>query len=76
MVIRKWLVRVAPIFALAALMFVDARPVAAEPASCFEDLSGCYYRAAAREGTFSMWLAGLDCELTFTDCVRRYIIGR
>jgi len=44
--------------------------------TCFQDLRDCYGRAATRENWVDMWLAGLDCELAFTDCTRRALIGR
>jgi hypothetical protein len=60
---------------VALLVFSDAKP--AQAASCFADLRDCYGRAATRDGgVWDMWAAGLDCELTFTDCTRRAIIGR
>ena len=44
--------------------------------TCFQNLRDCYGRAATRENWVDMWLAGLDCELDFTDCTRRALIGR
>ena len=44
--------------------------------TCFQSLRDCYGRAATRENWVDMWLAGLDCELAFTDCTRRALIGR
>ncbi|MBI3493711.1 MAG: hypothetical protein HY047_18335 [Acidobacteria bacterium] len=35
-----------------------------------------YMRAAGADSWWSMWLMGLDCELAFTDCTRRAVIGR
>jgi len=43
---------------------------------CFENLKDCYYKSAAKDSYIDMWLAGLDCELDFTDCTRRAILGR
>jgi hypothetical protein len=44
--------------------------------TCFASLKDCYYEAAGKASWVDMWLAGLDCELEFTDCTRRAIIGR
>jgi len=45
-------------------------------AGCAVDLLDCYGRAAGRDGFWMRTAAGLDCELDFTDCVRRKLIGR
>jgi len=62
---------------LLALLFVaaDSSPARAE-ANCFINLRACYFRAANADTWGTMWLMGLDCELDFTDCVRREVIGR
>lgn len=70
----KRLVRMVPVVLVVLVVFSDAKP--AHAAMCFSDLRDCYGRAAVREGFWDMWAAGLDCELTFTDCARRAIIGR
>lgn len=71
----KRLVHLGP-FALALLVLLgDAKPARAD-VRCFQDLRECYGRAAGRDSYWDMWLAGMDCELTFTDCTRRAIIGR
>ena len=49
--------------------------VPAEAAQCFQDLRDCYYRAAGKDGWADRWLAGLDCELEFTNCTRKAIAG-
>ena len=45
-------------------------------AGCTTDLLNCYGRAAGIDGFWYRTAAGLDCELDFTDCVRRRVIGR
>jgi hypothetical protein len=45
-------------------------------AGCTIDLLDCYGRAAARDSFWTRTAAGLDCELDFSDCVRRKLIGR
>jgi hypothetical protein len=42
---------------------------------CYSQLGNCYYMAALQNGFWSMWAAGIDCELNFLDCVRRGIVG-
>jgi hypothetical protein len=61
---------------VAAILFVlsSSRPAAA--AGCFVNLRTCYYAAANAMDWLDLWLMGLDCELDFTDCMRREIIGR
>ena len=45
-------------------------------AGCTTDLADCYGRAAAIDSFWYRWASGLDCELDYTDCVRRHLIGR
>ena len=45
-------------------------------AGCTVDLLDCYGRAAARDSFWYRTAAALDCELDFTDCVRRKLVGR
>jgi hypothetical protein len=72
----KRLAPVALIFLAAMFVLTDSRPAAAENFNCFQSLAECYSQASLRNDWISMWLAGLDCELTFIDCARRAIIGR
>jgi len=44
--------------------------------TCAEDLRACYFRAALADTWSSMWAMGIDCELDFTDCARRAILGQ
>jgi hypothetical protein len=68
-------VRLLPVMLVALIVCSDAKPALA--ATCFSDLRDCYGRAAGRDGgIWDMWAYGLDCELTFTDCTRRAIVGR
>lgn len=71
----KRLLRFAPVIAAVVFVLSDAKPAAAA-GRCFETLRDCYGQSATRYSIWDMWLAGLDCELDFTDCVRRAIIGR
>jgi hypothetical protein len=73
--IVKRVVRLIPLLLVALIVLSDAKP--AHAAACFSDLRECYGRAAGRQGgIWDMWAGGLDCELTFTDCTRRALIGR
>jgi 4-amino-4-deoxy-L-arabinose transferase-like glycosyltransferase len=45
-------------------------------AGCTTNLLDCYYRAAKVDDFWYRWASGLDCELSYTDCVRRALIGR
>ena len=45
-------------------------------AGCTTELADCYERAAKVDSFWYRWAAGIDCELDYTDCVRRRIIGR
>jgi hypothetical protein len=65
---------------LAFVVFVGfaaaPRPAMAQSARCAGDLNDCYVAAAKIDSFWYRWAAGIDCELNFTDCVRRRIIGR
>jgi hypothetical protein len=63
------------LFALVVMAGFAAAPRAAM-AGCTTDLADCYGRAARIDGFWYRWAAGLDCELNYTDCVRRRLIGR
>ena len=71
----KRLLRLAPVIAAVVFVLSDAKPVAAQ-VRCFETLRDCYGIAATRYSIWDMWLTGLDCELDFTSCTRRALIGR
>jgi len=62
----------------AAFVFLmgSRTPARADDSTCFEILRDCYGQAATRQSAWDMWLAGLDCELSFTDCSRRAAVGR
>ena len=45
-------------------------------AGCTTDLADCYGRAAGIDSFWYRWASGIDCELAYTDCVRRRLIGR
>lgn len=75
---RNTLSRIVGVLPVAlALLFVlgGSMPASAE-INCFMNLRSCYFRAANADTWGSMWLIGLDCELDFTDCARRAIVGR
>ena len=73
--LSKRMLGLAPILFLVLVMLAgNAKP--AHAFRCFEDLAACYQMAATRSTWFGVWLTGMDCELDFTDCTRRAIIGR
>jgi hypothetical protein len=45
-------------------------------AGCTTDLGDCYAAAARIDSFWYRFAAGLDCELEYTDCVRRKVVGR
>jgi hypothetical protein len=53
--------------------FAAPRPASA---GCTTDLLNCYGRAAAIDSFWYRAASGLDCELDYTDCVRRRLLGR
>jgi hypothetical protein len=63
---------------LLALLVLAGVAAAPRPAlaRCAGDLLDCYGRAAGIDSFWYRTAAGLDCELDFTECVRRKIIGR
>jgi hypothetical protein len=63
----------APLALALALIVSSSRPVAA---GCFNGLESCYFAAALYSSWVDMWVAGLDCEVEFTSCMRRALIGR
>jgi hypothetical protein len=63
-----------PALFVALLLLGSSTPVFADY-SCFQNLRDCYLKAAGRASWVDMWLAGLDCELTFGDCTRRALTG-
>lgn len=74
-VIPKRLLQLMPMILAVILLLGDAKPARADIA-CFQNLHGCYMRAASADTYWGMWLMGMDCELAFTDCTRRALIGR
>jgi hypothetical protein len=63
------------LFVMVVLMGFAAVPQPAF-AGCTVDLFSCYERAAREDSFWYRWAAGIDCELDYTDCVRRRLIGR
>lgn len=74
-IFTRRLLHLAPVIGALVFLLSNAQPARAE-VSCFRDLRSCYVRAAQTDSYWSMWLMGMDCELGFTDCTRRAIIGR
>ena len=72
--LRKRAMHIIPLLLLALVLIGRAQPALAQDYHCFEDLGACYQRAATRDAWLSMWLAGLDCELTLVHCVERAIV--
>ena len=62
------------LFALVVLtgFLGSARPAMA---GCTLALVRCYERAAREDGFWIRWVEGLDCELEYTGCVRRVLLG-
>jgi|WetSurMetagenome_2_1015567.scaffolds.fasta_scaffold190839_2 hypothetical protein len=48
----------------------------AHAANCFVGLAACYQESALAPDWMSMWLQGLDCELSLTNCIRIAVFGR
>lgn len=69
-----WLLRYVAILIAAIALLGDSRPVFAGDSHCFEDLGACYQEAATRDSMWSMWLAGMDCEVSFVSCLRDALI--
>jgi hypothetical protein len=63
------------VFAFVVLVGLAAVPQPAF-AGCTTDLGDCYLRAAKIDSFWYRWATGIDCELDYTDCVRRHVIGR
>jgi hypothetical protein len=63
------------LFAFVVLVGFAAAPTPAI-AGCTTELGDCYVRAAKEDSFWYRWAAGIDCELDYTDCVRRHVIGR
>jgi hypothetical protein len=63
-----------PALFVGMLLVGSSAPVFADY-SCFQNLRDCYLKAAGRRNWSDMWLAGLDCELSFADCTRRALVG-
>ena len=74
--LAKRLVQLAPVVVTVLVLLSDAKPAAAQ-SSCFVSLRGCFQNTAVfYQDWLDMWLRGLDCELDFTNCVCRALIGR
>ena len=51
-------------------------PARAQGLRCLGDLRICFTRAAFSGNFWGGWIAGLDCEVDFLDCVRDGLLGR
>ena len=72
----KRLLRLVPLSLVVVFVLSDSKPAAAAAGGCFIGLRDCWVSAALYADWLDMWLNGLDCELQFTDCFRRAMIGR
>ncbi len=68
------------IVAALVVMTLAARTASAQTAPNPQDqfmaqLSSCYYWAALQNGFWSMWAAGIDCELQLIECIRLALVG-
>jgi hypothetical protein len=70
----KRLFHLAPLALAILVLLGSSRP--AHASNCFAGLASCYQQSAMAPDWMSMWLQGLDCELSFTGCVRISILGR
>jgi hypothetical protein len=61
-------------FVLTGLLAVP-RPAMAAGGGCTTDLLDCYTRAAKIDSFWYRSAAGLDCEIDYTGCVRRRVLG-
>lgn len=66
-------VQIAPALAIALFILSDAKPASA---GCFNNLRICYQGAANQMDWLSLWMAGMECEFDFAECIRRSIVGR
>jgi hypothetical protein len=62
--------------AAALVVLGTPTPTHAQDIGCPETLRECYARAAQRDSIWDMWVAGIECELDFVECVRRALMGR
>jgi hypothetical protein len=70
----KWRLHFVPLALVILLLVGSSGP--ARASNCFAGLAFCYQESALAPDWMSMWLQGLDCELSFTGCVRVAILGR
>jgi hypothetical protein len=61
---------------LVALFGVPQRAQAQDDTACATNLLDCYNKTAKIDSVWYRWAGGIDCELRFTNCVRRALIGR
>ncbi len=59
--------QLAPLLVALLLASGISKPAAAN--SCGSDLIGCFSRAGTIDSLLDRWLAGLNCELSYADCV-------
>lgn len=74
--VKKVLFAVVVLVALVGMPRVNwADELDGDGGGCATDLLDCYNAAAKIENFWYRWAAGVDCELKFTDCTRRMLIG-
>ena len=78
---HKAFVRHGIVAALVVFTLASSRPAFAQTPpdpqyQCMTQLGNCYYWAAAQPGFWTMWAAGIDCELQVVACIRRALMGR
>jgi hypothetical protein len=62
------LFRMVPSVLAIIIVLGQPRPATAE-SPCIPDATSCFYRAAVIDNWLDRFLAGIDCEMAFVDCV-------
>lgn len=63
------------LFTAIVLAGLVGAPRPALAVTCNRSLLDCYAHASKQDSFWYRWADGLDCELTYTGCVRRALIG-
>ena len=64
------------VFVVLAALFAAPQPARAQDDGCATTLLECYEKVAKIDSFWYRWAGGIDCELRFTACARRAILGR
>jgi hypothetical protein len=64
------------LFVVLVGMLAAPQPAQAQDEACTATLLDCYEKAAKIDNFWYRWAGGIDCELRFTNCARRLLIGR